>query len=382
VSPAVIAADGSKAPGSGGRELLLAIESSCDETAVAFVDRDRRVRSSVIASQDDLHRRWGGVVPEVASRAHVERLLPCLKDAIDRAGCTMADIAAVGVVTHPGLVGSLLVGLTAAKTIAWLLDVPLVAVNHIEAHLFACRWAADRDPFPAVGLVVSGGHTNLYDCRSTLEFELLGTTTDDAAGEAFDKAAAVLGLPYPGGPSLSKAAESGNRGAVRFPRTFLKEPRLEFSFSGMKTALLYAAQGQPGSHTPAEPLTPQRIADLAASFQEAVVDVLVAKCEQALEATGRTSLCVGGGGNALGRWLAAAASDCGFRPESSAQTMRRWRPSPGISWRRDASARSMWTSSPASSESGDSPTVSLQRLRRTYTTSSLVSSTSIGSSSW
>ncbi len=277
------------------RHLLLAIESSCDETAVAIVDRDRNVLANVIASQDHLHRRWGGVVPEVASRAHVESILPCLDEALRTSGRSLADVAAIGVVTQPGLVGSLLVGLTAAKTLAWLLDVPLVAVNHIEAHLFACRWAADRDPFPAVGLVVSGGHTNLYDCRTTLDFELLGTTTDDAAGEAFDKAAAVLGLPYPGGPSLSKSALDGDPNALKFPRTFLKEPRLEFSFSGMKTAMLYAAQGQPGSHTPPLPLTPKRIADLAASFQEAVVDVLVGKCEQALKLTGRKALCVGGG---------------------------------------------------------------------------------------
>jgi N6-L-threonylcarbamoyladenine synthase len=280
---------------SEARDVLLAIESSCDETAVAVVDRDRNVLANVVASQDDLHRRWGGVVPEVASRAHVERILPCLDDALKSSGKSLANVAAVGVVTQPGLVGSLLVGLTAAKTIAWLLDVPLVAVNHIEAHLFACRWAADRDPFPAVGLVVSGGHTNLYDCRTTLDFELLGTTTDDAAGEAFDKAAAVLGLPYPGGPSLQQAAMTGDPKAIRFPRTFLKEDRLEFSFSGMKTALLYAAQGQPGSHTPVPRLTPERIADLAASFQEAVVDVLVGKCEQTLKKTGRKTLCVGGG---------------------------------------------------------------------------------------
>jgi len=279
----------------GGHRVLLAIESSCDETAVAVVDRDRNVLANIVASQDELHRRWGGVVPEVASRAHVESLLPCLDDALKQSGKSFADVAAVGVVTQPGLVGSLLVGLTAAKTIAWLLDVPLVAVNHIEAHLFACRWAADRDPFPAVGLVVSGGHTNLYDCRTTLDFELLGTTTDDAAGEAFDKAAAVLGLPYPGGPSLQKAALQGNAQAVRFPRSFLNNDRLEFSFSGMKTSLLYAAQGQPGSHTPVPPLTPDRVADLAASFQEAVVDVLVGKCDQALKATGRKALCVGGG---------------------------------------------------------------------------------------
>jgi N6-L-threonylcarbamoyladenine synthase len=281
--------------------VLLAIESSCDETSVAIVDRDRRVLANVIASQDDLHRRWGGVVPEVASRAHVERLLPCLKEALQQANCPLEKIIAVAAVTQPGLVGSLLVGLTAAKTLAWTLQIPLVAVNHIEAHLFACRWAANRDPFPAIGLVVSGGHTNLYDCRTSTDFELLGTTIDDAAGEAFDKAANLLGLGYPGGPALERTAKNGNATAIAFPRAFLHEKRLEFSFSGLKTALLYEAQGQPGARTPPPPLTPQRLADLAASYQEAVVDVLIAKCDQALRQQRRRVLCVGGGVAANGR---------------------------------------------------------------------------------
>jgi N6-L-threonylcarbamoyladenine synthase len=283
-------------------KVLLAIESSCDETAVAVVSRDRRVLANVVSSQDELHRRWGGVVPEVASRAHVERILPCLEEALRTGGKSLPDVAAVAAVTEPGLVGSLLVGLTAAKTLAWILKVPLVAVNHIEGHLFACRWAAGKDPFPAVGLVVSGGHTSLYDCRSSTDFELLGTTIDDAAGEAFDKAASVLGLPYPGGPSIERAARSGNAKAVNFPRAFLHEKRLEFSFSGLKTAILYEANGKPGSVVPAPDLTEQRVADLAASFQEAVVDVLVAKCEQTLKKTGRRVLCVGGGVAANGRF--------------------------------------------------------------------------------
>ena len=280
---------------SSSRRLLLAIESSCDETAAAVIDRERRVLSSVVATQHELHERFGGVVPEIASRAHVERILPVIDEALRSAGVPLSDIGAVAVATHPGLVGSLLVGLTAAKTLALVLDVPLLAVNHIEAHLYACRMVAGRDVFPAVGLVVSGGHSNLYDCRSPVEFELLGSTTDDAAGEAFDKVAQILGLEYPGGPLIEKVATAGDPKAFPFPRTFLNDERLDFSFSGLKTAVLYAARGTPGSRVPTPPLTPQRIADLAASFQAAVVDVLVGKCDQTLKRTGRKTLLVGGG---------------------------------------------------------------------------------------
>lgn len=277
------------------RRLLLALESSCDETAAAVIDRDRKVLSSVVATQHELHERFGGVVPEIASRAHVERILPVIDESIRQAGAKLTDIDAIAVATNPGLVGSLLVGLTAAKTLAMVLDVPLLSVNHIEAHLYACQIAAGRNVFPAVGLVVSGGHTNLYDCRSPVEFELLGSTTDDAAGEAFDKVAQVLGLDYPGGPLIEKIAAKGDPQAIAFPRTFLKDERLDFSFSGLKTAVLYAARGTPGSRTPPVPLTEQRIADLAASFQAAVIDVLVGKCEQALMKANRSTLLVGGG---------------------------------------------------------------------------------------
>lgn len=275
---------------------LLAIESSCDETAAAVVDDELHILSSIVATQTDLHRRFGGVVPEVASRAHVQRILPVIDEALAAANTRLEDLAAVAVVTHPGLVGSLLVGLTAAKTLALVLDVPLVAVNHIEAHLYACRMHAGRDVFPAVGLVVSGGHTNLYDCPGPVGFELLGSTIDDAAGEAFDKVAAMLGLAYPGGPSIQQAAESGNRQAFRFPRTFLRDAdRLEFSFSGLKTAVLYEVAGiPPGDYDP-RTLDRQYVADLAASFQEAVVDVLAAKCRHALAACKRRTLLVGGG---------------------------------------------------------------------------------------
>ncbi|WP_010582027.1 tRNA (adenosine(37)-N6)-threonylcarbamoyltransferase complex transferase subunit TsaD [Schlesneria paludicola] len=274
---------------------LLAIESSCDETAAAVIDRERHVLSNIVATQNELHERFGGVVPEIASRAHLERILPVIDEALRKANVTLAEIGAVAVTTHPGLVGSLLVGLTAAKTLALVLDVPLLAINHIEAHIYACRMAAGRDVFPAVGFVVSGGHSNLYDCRSPVEFELLGSTTDDAAGEAFDKVAQILGLEYPGGPQIEKIGSQGRPDAVNFPRPFLNEERLDFSFSGLKTAVLYAAKGTPGARIQPPPLTPQRVADLAASFQAAAVEVLVGKCEQALRKTGRSTLLVGGG---------------------------------------------------------------------------------------
>jgi N6-L-threonylcarbamoyladenine synthase len=274
---------------------VLAIESSCDETAAAVIDSDLEVRSSVVASQYELHRIFGGVVPEIASRAHVRRILPVIDESLKQAKITLAEVGAVAVATQPGLVGSLLVGLTAAKTLALTLDVPLIDVNHIEAHIYACRMAAGRDIFPAIGFVVSGGHSNLYDCTSPVDFELIGSTIDDAAGEAFDKVAQILDIGFPGGPAIQRVAENGDPKAIRFPRTFIKEDRLEFSFSGLKTAVLYTVRGVPGSHKKPEPLTEQRIADVAASFQAAAVDVLVAKCEQALRQRDRNRLCVGGG---------------------------------------------------------------------------------------
>ena len=274
---------------------VLAIESSCDETAAAVIDRELAVRSSVIASQYELHRDFGGVVPEIASRAHVRRILPVIEEALRQAAVTLDDIGAVAVATQPGLVGSLLVGLTAAKTLACTLGVPLIDVNHIEAHIYACRMAAGRDIFPTIGLVVSGGHSNLYDCTSPIDFELIGSTIDDAVGEAFDKVAQILDIGFPGGPAIQKIAQQGDPAAIQFPRTFIREERLDFSFSGLKTAVLYEVRGIPGSHRQPQPLNPQRVADIAASFQAAAVDVLVAKCEQALQQRRRDRLCVGGG---------------------------------------------------------------------------------------
>src|SRR5207247_1230004 len=202
----------------------LTLETTCDETAAAVVTDRLSVLGSVVASQDDLHKRFGGVVPENASRAHVERNLPVIDEALAKAGVALGDLDAVAVANTPGLAGSLLVGLAAAKTLALALDIPLVAVNHLQAHVYACRIASGEDVFPCIALVVSGGHTSLYRCRGPLEFELLGGTIDDAAGEAFDKVASMLGLPYPGGPSIQKAAERGNPAAYAFPRTFLNDP--------------------------------------------------------------------------------------------------------------------------------------------------------------
>ncbi len=273
---------------------FLGIETSCDETAAAVFTDAPAVLASVVASQTDLHARFGGVVPEVAARAHLQRLLPVIDDALGRAGVRLDEVGCVAVHNTPGLVGALLVGVSAAKMLAVALGVPLVAVNHVEGHVYACRLAAGRDIFPCVGLVVSGGHTSLFHCRDPLHFDLLGATLDDAAGEAFDKVAALLGLGFPGGPAVEREAAAGDAHAVKLPRSFLHDERLDFSFSGLKTAVLYALGGQ-NNPRPAPPPPGQRRADLAASFQQAVVDVLVAKARQALRRTGLKRLAVGGG---------------------------------------------------------------------------------------
>ncbi|HWB12463.1 MAG TPA: tRNA (adenosine(37)-N6)-threonylcarbamoyltransferase complex transferase subunit TsaD [Pirellulales bacterium] len=274
--------------------LVLTIETTCDETAAAVVSDRLEVLGSSVASQDALHERFHGVVPEIASRAHVEQILPVIDEALTRAQRTLADIGAVAVANTPGLAGSLLVGVAAAKALAVALEVPLIAVNHVQAHIYACRLAYGDEVFPCVGLVVSGGHTNLYRCAGPLDFELLGGTIDDAAGEAFDKVAAMLGLGYPGGPAIQRAAERGNPRAYVLPRTFLHEPeRLAFSFSGLKTAVRYKIAGQGAAEVP--PPDAQTAADLAASFQLAAVDVLVGKSLDALRRTGWSTLCVGGG---------------------------------------------------------------------------------------
>jgi N6-L-threonylcarbamoyladenine synthase len=274
--------------------LFLALETSCDETAAAVFTDEPRIRSNVVSSQNDLHARFHGVVPEIAARAHLRNLLPVIDQALRQANVTLKDIGCVAVHNTPGLVGALLIGVSAAKMLSLALEVPLVAVNHIASHIYACRLAAGRDIFPCVGFVVSGGHTALFRCEDALTMRLLGGTRDDAAGEAFDKVAAILGLGFPGGPAVEREAASGDARAFDFPRSFLSDGRLEFSFSGLKTAVLYTVHGQNVSRAEPPPAGKFR-ADVAASFQQAVVDVLVGKCKQALRQTALKRLAVGGG---------------------------------------------------------------------------------------
>jgi len=275
---------------------LLAIETTCDETAAAVIARDRTVLASVVASQEKLHATWRGVVPEIASRAHVERIIPVVDEALTRARVSRSDLEAVAVAVTPGLVGSLLVGLAAAKGIAAALRVPIVGYDHVAAHLYACRIAhGERMRYPCVGLVASGGHTTLFFVRGPIDLERLGGTIDDAAGEAFDKAASLLGLPYPGGPEIERVAREGNPRAHRLPRPLVADrDRLDLSFSGLKTALRYLVR-PPGAPADTPPPVGQAQADLAASFQQAVVDCIVAKLVLALDCTGCRAIAIGGG---------------------------------------------------------------------------------------
>lgn len=274
---------------------VLTLESTCDETAAAIITDELEVLSSVVATQEQFHQKYGGVVPEIASRAHVERILPVIDETLRKASLSLADLDAIAVANTPGLAGSLLVGLTAAKALCLALDKPLIAINHLQAHIYACRLAAGENVFPCIGLIVSGGHTSLYRCRTPLEFDLLGGTIDDAAGEAFDKVASLLDLPFPGGPSIERTARSGNPAAYNFPRSFLKDRnRMEFSFSGLKTAVRYAFEDEVAAAGSAG-VSANTIANLAASFQAAVIDCLVGKAMAAVEQSNLRVLCVGGG---------------------------------------------------------------------------------------
>lgn len=276
--------------------LVLGIESTCDETAAAVVADGVRVRSSVVASQVELHARYRGVVPEIASRAHIENILPVVIEALGNAGLKLADVEAVAVAHRPGLIGSLLIGVTAAKTLAWALGKPLIGVDHVHAHLYSVRLETGvQIPMPAVGLVCSGGHTALYRIGDFLDVELIGSTLDDAVGEAYDKVAAILGLGYPGGPVIDQLAQQGNPGAIRFPRSRLNRQSLDFSFSGLKTSVLYHVRGYQGRQREAVNLTPREIRDVAASFQAACVDVLVEKVRRAAGRCSARSVIIGGG---------------------------------------------------------------------------------------
>lgn len=294
---------------------VLGIETSCDETSAAVLEDGQRVLSNVVASQDDLHARYGGVVPEIASRAHLERLDSVVAEALERAETAPERIDAVAVAHRPGLIGSLLIGVTAAKTLAWVWRRPLVGVNHIHAHAVSAAMVLPEAPFPAVSLVASGGHTALYHVRGFTQIDLLGATTDDAAGEAFDKVASILGLGYPGGPAIDRAARGVRDDAIHWPRTMLAEDSLDFSFSGIKTAVLYHVHGTGGRRDGLARFTAEQIREIAASFQAAVVDVLVSKTLLAAERTGVSTVLVGGGVAANSRLrerLAAACSERGL----------------------------------------------------------------------
>jgi N6-L-threonylcarbamoyladenine synthase len=277
---------------------ILAIETSCDETAAAVVEDGRRALSDVVATQIEIHRRWGGVVPELASRNHVVQVMPVVDEALARAGLAPAALDAVAVTSGPGLVGALLVGVQAAKALALSWGKPLVRVNHLEGHLVAAFLGDPAPSFPYLGLVVSGGHTSLYAARGFGDYRLLGQTRDDAAGEAFDKGAKLLGLPYPGGVAIDRLAREGDPKAHRFPKAIVKGADLDFSFSGLKTALLHHVKrhGVPEGRA---------LADLCASYQEAIVRALVEKAFRAARRLQFERLVLSGGVAANSRLRAA-----------------------------------------------------------------------------
>lgn len=282
--------------------LVLGIETSCDETAAAIVEDGRVIRSSIVSSQIDLHARFGGVVPELAGRAHLERITPVVIESLEGAGLSPVapPLDAVAATTGPGLIGALLVGVSFAKALSLAWSIPFVGVNHLEGHLFACFLEDPGVELPAVVLLVSGGHTVLAEMSAPGSYEVLGETVDDAAGEAFDKVARFLGLPYPGGPAIERLATGGDPSKLRFPRPMLDEG-LTFSFSGLKTAVLRHVRAHPDVDS----------ADVAAAFQEAVIDILVTKAMRAAQQTGSRSVCLAGGVAANGplrRALASAAA--------------------------------------------------------------------------
>jgi N6-L-threonylcarbamoyladenine synthase len=270
-----------------GLALILGIETSCDETAGALVTDGGEIRANVVSSQAELHARYGGVVPEVASRRHLELVTPVIREALDEADASLTDVDRIAVTQGPGLIGALLVGLAAAKAVAWSRRLPLLPVDHLDGHVASLYLEPDPLEPPFLCLLASGGHTMLLDVRSHTERELLGSTLDDAAGEAFDKGARLLGLGYPGGREIDRLAREGDSTAFGFP--VARVPGLDFSFSGLKTALLYAV-GDLG-----EDELESRRADLAASYQHAIVRALVGRVREAAEATGRQQIAIVGG---------------------------------------------------------------------------------------
>lgn len=270
--------------------LILGIETTCDETAAAVVEDGNKILSNIVASQEELHEEFGGVVPEIACRAHLKSIVNVIDRAVSTAKVSLEEVEAIAIANTPGLVGAIIIGLTAAKSIAWALDIPIIGINHLHAHLYSINFSYDKVQYPLVGLIASGGHTSLFLIESETDYAFLGGTLDDAAGEAFDKVAKILGLGYPGGPKIDKVSKDGNKDSIEFPRSYLDKDSLDFSFSGLKTAVLYHYHGTSRlrnvkygmrnnntCNSQSKIRTPKEIADIAASFQESVVDVLVDK---------------------------------------------------------------------------------------------------------
>ncbi len=284
--------------------LILAIESSCDDTAAAVLAPDNRLLSSVISSQNEIHARFGGIVPELASRRHIEAIRPVVDEALARAGVSLADIDLIAATQGPGLVGSLLVGFTFAKALALVRNLPCVGVDHMAGHLLSCLLEKEKPDFPYTALIVSGGNTSLFSVENAVTYTRLGRTRDDAAGEAFDKVAKLLGLGYPGGPVISQLAVDGDPAAIPFPRAWLGEESLDFSFSGLKTSVANHV------HNQRQKQRPLAVADICASFQEAVVDVLVKKTLLAADHTGHERIVLGGGVAANPRLRSVMQQQC------------------------------------------------------------------------
>jgi N6-L-threonylcarbamoyladenine synthase len=314
--------------------LILGIETSCDETAAAVVENGARIRSSVIASQLDVHGKYGGVVPELASREHLRAIVPVVRQALEEAAIELGNLSAIAVTAGPGLVGSLLVGVTYAKALCFAQKIPLIAVNHVEGHIHSVLLEHPHIRFPALALVVSGGHTHLFEVRKLGEYRLLGKTRDDAAGEAYDKVAKLLGFGYPGGPTIDRLAAHGNPRAVKFTLAKMKGNELDFSFSGLKTAVLRWTEQHDVSDEIArrkqliDPTledwlraTPQRTLDLLASFQYTVIEELLRRAVASAEQIAAESVIVAGG----------VASNAGLRKQAEQETgLRFYFPSSGL----------------------------------------------------
>jgi N6-L-threonylcarbamoyladenine synthase len=278
--------------------LILGIDTSCDDTSASVVENGASIISNIISSQTEIHKKYGGIVPELASRRHIEMLWPVVDEALKTAGVGFEDLSGIAVCYGPGLIGSLLIGCSFAKAVCYTREIPLIAVNHLEGHVFASFLEEPRPEFPFIALIVSGGHTSLYKVEGFGKYRELGRTRDDAAGEAYDKVSKLLGLGYPGGPVIDKLAKDGNPGAIDFPRAYLPES-LDFSFSGLKTAVLnYVRRSSAGADVSSDSsivLYPSYFADIAASFQAAVVDVLVRKTEWAVKKTWTKRVVMSGG---------------------------------------------------------------------------------------